>query len=122
MMSKYIGVLLFFLVVSTAAKQLKFYDADTKLEEAIYKATKKHTLYSYNLANITTPGFEPLLYPEDRRELEQIMPVGGTYSEKVLLEHMTSMMARNRNLHASYLTLYKKRFDTYRQIATMGKR
>ena len=99
-----------------------FYPVDKKLEKAIYKTTKKHALFSYNIANITTPGFEPILYPEDQAELNAIIPNNSELREKVLLEHMSSSMARNRNLQASYLSLYKKRFDTYRQIATMGKR
>ncbi|MAQ63809.1 hypothetical protein CL647_02535 [bacterium] len=102
--------------------KLALYPADQKLEKAIYKATKKHALFSYNIANITTPGFEPVLYPEDQEELNQIIPNNSELRKKVLLEHMSASMAKNRNLQASYLTLYKKRFDTYRQIATMGKR
>jgi hypothetical protein len=93
-----------------------------ELEKEIYKATRKHALYSYNIANATTPGFEPILYPEDEAELKRIMALNNGFSEKVLLEHMTSLMAKNRNIQASYLTLYKKRFDTYRQIVTAGKK
>ena len=50
------------------------------------------------------------------------MAQGDEYSQKVLLEHMATTMAQNRNLHSGYMAIYKKRFDTYRQIATMGKR
>ena len=110
------------IIAQEDANGLLLYPADTLLEKAIYKATKKHALFSYNIANITTPGFEPILYPEDQAELNQIIPKNEELREKVLLEHMSSSMARNRNLQASYLTLYKKRFDTYKQIATMGKR
>ena len=92
------------------------------LEEAIYKSTQKHALYSYNIANMNTAGFKPILFPEDQEELNKIVPGDSAYAEKVLLEHMSSSMARNRNLQSSYLSLYKKKFDTYRQIATMGKR
>ncbi len=113
---------LFSVTVAQNSDDILFYPVDNKLEKAIYKATKKHALFSYNIANITTPGFEPILYPEDQAELNAIIPNNSELREKVLLEHMSSSMARNRNLQASYLTIYKKRFDTYRQIATMGKR
>ncbi len=113
---------LFSLTVAQNSDGILFYPVDSKLEKAIYKATKKHALFSYNIANITTPGFEPILYPEDQAELNAIIPNNSELREKVLLEHMSSSMARNRNLQASYLTIYKKRFDTYRQIGTMGKR
>ncbi len=110
------------LVAQQYIDKMLFYPVDQKLEKAIYKATKKHALFSYNIANATTPGFEPILYPEDQAELNQIIPNNKELRKKVILEHMTASMAKNRNLQASYLTLYKKRFDTYRQIATMGKR
>ena len=127
-MSNYLLIMVCFLLsfcsISFAqnSDDILFYPVDSKLEKAIYKATKKHALFSYNIANITTPGFEPILYPEDQEELNAIIPNNSELREKVLLEHMSSSMARNRNLQASYLTIYKKRFDSYRQIATMGKR
>ena len=92
-----------------------------QLEDSIKYAAQKHAIYSFNIANITTPGFEPILFPEDQRELQQ-MAQNNEYSKKVLLEHMSTTMARNRNLQSGYMAIYKKRFDTYRQIATMGKR
>ena len=127
-MSNYLLIMVCFLLsfcsISFAqnSDDILFYPVDSKLEKAIYKATKKHALFSYNIANATTPGFEPILYPEDQAELNQIIPNNKELRKKVILEHMTASMAKNRNLQASYLTLYKKRFDTYRQIATMGKR
>ena len=100
-----------------------FFDPSTmQLEKEIYKTTKKHALYSYNLANITTPGFEPILYPEDQQKLDRMVPSDSEYFKKALLEHLSASMAVNKNVQASYLSLYKKKFDTYRQIATMGKK
>lgn len=92
------------------------------LEEEIRKAVKKHALYSYNIANVSTPGFSPLLYPEDQLELQQIVPENDEMFQKVLLEHMATNMARNRNKHNAYLLIYKKRFEIYRQVASLGKK
>lgn len=119
-----IGCLTFCTVLSAneVLDKLLFDRSMQGLEKAIYKATAKHALYSFNIANITTAGFEPILFPEDQKQLEEMVPVNTAYANKVLLEHMTASMATNRNLQASYLALYKKRIDTYRQIATMGKR
>lgn len=100
-----------------------FFDPSTnQLEQEIYKTTKKHALYSYNIANITTPGFDPILYPEDQQKLDRMVPRDSEYFKKALLEHLSATMAVNKNVQASYLSLYKKKFDTYRQIATMGKK
>lgn len=99
------------------------YDSSVQsLEEAVKRSARKHTLYSYNLANATTPGFEPILFPEDQIELEKIAPMDKQYFQKVLLEHMSSSLARNRNHHAAYLALYKKKFEIYRQVASLGKK
>ena len=92
------------------------------LENEIRRVVRKHALYSYNIANVTTPGFSPLLYPEDQIELEQIVPENDEMFQRVLLEHMTTNMARNRNKHNAYLLIYKKRFEVYRQVASLGKK
>lgn len=99
------------------------YDSSvSKLEEAIKYAQRKHALYSYNIANATTQGFEPILMPEDQNELFSMVPAGSDYFQKVLLEHMTANMARNRNKHSAYLLLYKKKFEIYKMVATLGKK
>ena len=109
------------LIVAQPNNKMLFDKSMSNLEEAIYFTNKKHALYSFNIANISTPGFEPILYPEDQRELQQMSP-DSQYSGKVLLEHMSTSLARNRNYNSAYISIYKKRLDTYRQIATMGKR
>ena len=53
---------------------------------------------------------------------DEIVEEAGEYFKKALLEHLSASMAINKNVQASYLSIYKKKFDTYRQIATMGKR
>ena len=103
-------------------KFLFFDSSTTQLEKEIYRTTKKHALYSFNIANITTPGFDPILYPEDQIKLDKMVPRDSEYFKKALLEHLSASMAHNKNVQASYLSIYKKKFDTYRQIATMGKR
>ena len=106
---------------SQSSSSMLLHSSMDQLEDAMKYATRKHTVYSFNIANITTPGFEPILFPEDQQELNR-MAQNDEYSDKVILEHMTTGMAKNRNLHSGYMAIYKKRFDTYRQIATMGKR
>ena len=92
------------------------------LEKEIDRSIRKHALYSYNIANVSTPGFSPVLFPEDRIELEKIVPDNDEMFQKVLLEQMTTNMARNRNRQNAYISIYKKRFEIYRQVATLGKK
>jgi hypothetical protein len=102
--------------------QILLTKADIDLENAIYKASLKHALYSYNIANATTPGFKPILFPEDELELSQMVLNNEDHFEKVVLEHMTASMGRNKNLHSGYLALYKKRFEIYKTVVTAGKK
>ena len=117
----FFGLLMVSFLSAEPKNKMLFDKSMSNLEEAIYFTNKKHALYSFNIANISTPGFEPILYPEDQLELQQMSP-DNQYSGKVLLEHMSTSLARNRNFNSAYISLYKKRLDTYRQIATMGKR
>ena len=118
-----IGLISQTICLSQESDKFLFFDSSTsQLEKEIYKTTKKHALYSFNIANITTPGFDPILYPEDQMKLDKMVPKDSEYFKKALLEHLSASMAHNKNVQASYLSIYKKKFDTYRQIATMGKR
>ena len=103
-------------------ENLLFTSADKRLEQSIREASRKQSIYSYNIANATTPGFEPILFDEDRRELYQMVPPGSEYFTKVLVEHMSTKMAQNARRQAAYYALYKKKIDNFRQVATMGKR
>ncbi|RAP28740.1 hypothetical protein DID78_04705 [Candidatus Marinamargulisbacteria bacterium SCGC AG-343-D04] len=110
------------LIAQTDMSSILYDNSVQALEEAVKKAGRKHALYSYNIANATTPDFEPILYPEDQAELESMAPMDREYFQKVLIEHMSTSLARNRNFHAAYLSLYKKKFEIYRQVATLGKK
>ncbi len=93
-----------------------------RLEEAIHETGRRHAIYSYNLANATTPGFEPILFDDDQRELLSMIPDNSEYFTKVIVEHMSSKMAINRGRQTAYYGLYKKMFDNYKQVATLGKK
>ena len=120
------AILILFMASSCFAQadmdSMQFEKSVADLEKCIVKTGKKHALYSYNIANISTPGFEPILYPEDKKELYKMVPQDSEFFKKALLEHMTTAMARNRLSHSMCLALYKKKFDIYRQVATLGKK
>lgn len=92
------------------------------LEGAIKDASRRHAIYSYNLANATTPGFKPILLDDDQRELFSMVPPGSEYFTNVVVEHMTSKMALNRSRQSGFYALYKKKLDNYKQIVTLGKK
>jgi len=100
-----------------------FMDQSTYLlEDSILETSRKHAIYSYNLANATTPGFEPILPEADRREIFEMAPPGSEYFSKVMVEHMTAAMAKNRGRQSAYYALYKKKIENYRMVMTFGKK
>jgi hypothetical protein len=99
-----------------------FTSAVPRLEEAIHETSRRHAIYSYNLANATTPGFEPILFEDDQRQLLNMVPENSEYFAKVVVEHMSAKMAVNRGRQQAYYALYKKMFDNYRQVVTLGKK
>ena len=94
------------------------------LENAVKETSRRHAVYSYNLSNATTPGFRPILFAEDQAEIYELAPPGvaNTYFNKVLLEHQTAKLARNRSRQSAYYALYRKKLDNYRQILSLGKK
>lgn len=99
-----------------------FDDSATDLEEAIIDASRRHAVYSYNLANATTPGFTPILFEDDRRQLYTMVPEDSDYFTKVMIEHITTKMAINRGRQSAFYALYRKKFDNWRQIVSLGKK
>jgi len=99
-----------------------FDESATQLEDAILDASRRHALYSYNLANATTPGFKPILFEDDRRQLYTMVPEDSEYFTKVIIEHITSKMAMNRGRQSAFYALYRKKFDNWRQVVSLGKK
>ena len=107
---------------ATLFDSMLFSSAVPRLEDAIKETGRRHAIYSYNLANATTPGFEPILFENDQRELLEMVPQNSEYFTKIVVEHMSSKMAINRGRQTAYFALYKKMFDNYKQVATFGKK
>ena len=123
----YLGITSFIFSQSTASTQNAidniFFDSSvSSLEQSIKYAARKQAVYSYNIANATTVGFEPILFPEDQLEILQLTGGNAEYFSKVLIEHMATNMARNRSKYTAYHALYKKKFEIYRNIASGGKK
>jgi flagellar basal body rod protein FlgB len=102
--------------------QVIFDDTSKLMEGAILDTGKRQAIYAYNLANASTPGFEPILMADDRAALARIMPPGEDYTSKVIIEHMMAKMSENSRKQSGYMALYKKKFDNWRQVVTLGKR
>lgn len=99
-------------------------DTSQKLENAIKYTSQKQAIYSYNIANATTPGFEVILPLEDQQEILNLIDVDNNdqeYLKKVMIEHIMAKIAENNKRQQALYTLYKKRFENMRTVVKLGK-
>ncbi len=100
-----------------------FDDTVNSLSKSIISASKKQSIYAYNAANLATPKFSLILTPEERTELNSLLPnQGEEYTRSVTTEFILSKMSNNRLKHSAFISLQKKKFEILRQVATLGKR
>ena len=91
-----------------------------QLEEGIREGARRQSMYAYNIANLSTPGFKPQLTAEDQNLLNEISP-NNDRSKEVLLEFMMSRMSENGKRYNALLALWKLKVDNNKRIATLGK-
>ena len=93
------------------------------LEEGVRNGSKKHAIYSYNIANANTPGFRPILSEEDQRELQEIFPNSTPIQlQKIMMEHMAQKVVENSSRRSGHIALYKKYMENTKMIISMGKK
>lgn len=92
------------------------------VERGIYEASKKHAIYTYIIANLSTPGFDAIriLPEEDRAILKATLP-DGKYSREVLAEFVITRMAENNRKDTALMTVWKNKKDSLSRIVTLGK-
>ncbi|MBG90284.1 MAG: hypothetical protein CL521_00525 [Actinobacteria bacterium] len=122
-------VLLLIWVGSVSAQQSRdwlddflYSESDERLEDAIVESSKIHAMYSYNLSNAATQGFVPILSREDQLELAGMVPDDSYHFNQVVIEHLTTKMARNSRRQAAFYAMYRKKVDNYRQVVSFGKK
>lgn len=93
----------------------------TLLEDAMRVASKKQALYAYNISNLSTPGFKPVLTPDDQKMLDQLTVPNKSRMKEVLLEFLMARMSENNKRYNAYLTLWKAKTDNNKRIVTLGK-
>lgn len=90
------------------------------LQQYIKEASKKQALYAYNIANLSVPGFKPILPKEDQAILDELATQKG-YSNEVLVEFLMSRMTENSKRYNAYLAMWKGKTDALKRIVSMGK-
>ena len=93
----------------------------TALEDALRLASKRQSIYAYDIANLTTPGFKPILLRDDQKLFNDLTVPDKTKQQEVLLEFLMTRMAENNKRYNAYLTLWKAKIDNNKRIVTLGK-
>ena len=105
----------------TVVEEMLFDNTTNKISNAILDASHKHAIYAYNLANLMTPGFQPILFDEDRERLETVLP-GDESNSELMSEHFVARITEVRSKYSAYVKLMSTKMAITRQVATLGKK
>ncbi len=94
----------------------------TVVENQIYDGSRRHAIYSYIIANMTTPGFDAFQFlpADDQAELRRMIP-NKDASKEVVLEYVMTKMADNNRRETALMTMWKNKKDGLQRIVTLGK-
>jgi flagellar basal body rod protein FlgB len=92
----------------------------TTLEDALKEGAKKQAMYAYDIANLSSPDFRPILTREDQQLLSEVSPESNR-SKEVLTEFLMSRMSENTKKYNALLALWKLKTDNNKRIVTLGK-
>ena len=108
---------------ANALEDLLFDETTQKLGEAIIDAGKRQAIYSYIIANASTPGvdLEKLLPPDDKVLFQRLLPEGED-SMEILLEFVLLRVGELSKRQGGFTALYKKKNEMLKQVISKGQR
>lgn len=103
-----------------AVEAILYDDTMLRLEGEIKKSIRKQAIYAHNVANAEVPGYKPIRFEEELKELEQ-RPGFTKDKDKVIIEEEMAKMTKNRMKHQTFLRLYNLKLEVMRKIVNQGK-
>ena len=93
------------------------------VKKAIPEMSKKHAIYSYIIANASTPGLDlmGLLPPEDRAALDKIIVDGAENQDRIILEYVMSLMTMNSKRLSVATSVWSGKARSLKSLITLGK-
>lgn len=95
-------------------------DTMLRLEGEIKKSIRKQAIYAHNVANAEVPGYKPIRFEEELKELQR-RPGYSQDTDKVVIEEEMAKMTKNRMKHQTYMRLYNLKLEVLRKIINQGK-
>ncbi len=111
---------------SAQSLERKFYGPHYKsVEEGMIEGGRNQAIYSYILANATTPGVDlvALLPPKDRLEILKTLPEEATPEEKnsAILEFVLGKMSENNRRTAALSVIWGNKTKSLKHVVSLGK-
>jgi flagellar basal body rod protein FlgB len=115
-----LGLLSLFLFASGTLYALEtedmlFDNATKKLARAVQETSQMQAIYSYNIANSSTPGFIPLNIERSNGIIQ------NTPKKEFNLEEEMAKMNQNRLHHHAYIKLFTTKVGITQKVLTLGK-
>lgn len=106
-------------------ERLFYSDYYVSVENTIRSMSHKHAIYSYIVANASTPEIDlfALLPEEDKIELQRMFPMTEeeANADDVILEFVLSKMAQNSKRLQVLTTIWGNKAKTLKNVVSLGK-
>lgn len=89
------------------------------LTEAIYRTSHKQAVHAYNVANASTPKFQPLQFDEELNRARKRRQ--GLESQSFNLEREMAELSKTSLKHTALTKLFSTKLGILNRIASMGK-
>jgi flagellar basal body rod protein FlgB len=93
------------------------------VEEGMRIGSQKQAIYSYIIANASTPGVDlvNLLPADDRIKLKSRLPDDATKQKEVVIEFVLSQMIENNKKLMALTTIWGNKAKSLKNVVTLGK-
>ena len=117
------GVIMTSPILSYDVESMLFDNTTIKLYESVIESNRQQAVYSYIIANASTPELDlaSLLLPHDRQQFIRLVPAGEN-DMGTLLEFVMSKVGENTKRQNAYVLLMKKKFDMLKTVISKGQK
>jgi hypothetical protein len=104
-------------------ESMLFDNTSIRLYESVIEANRRQAVYSYIIANASTPEIDlvALLLPDDRIQFQRKVPAGEEDSGLVM-EFVMAKVGENTKRQNAYILMMKKKFDMLKTVISKGQK
>lgn len=87
------------------------------LEKAMKRSSEIQAVHAHNIANISTPGYEPMEFNEELGRAEKKLD-----GKKINVEEEMAKLSENTVKYSAYIKLLSQKINTLKSIASQGRK